>query len=77
MEDNPLGDLFGVTSPHAQVVREEPPPTENVYFEIHVGILEQVRANRYAGDGIVHPDMHLLVIKELCGLFKLSGLPRW
>ena len=49
-------------------------PTENIYYEIHSGIIEQLLANPYAGDGTVHPDMHLIYVDEICGLFKLAGL---
>ena len=76
MEANPLICLFGVTSPRAQVVRKELPPNKNICFEIHVGILEQVKINHYAGDGIVHLDMHLLFMKELCGLIEFSSLTK-
>ena len=37
-------------------------------------MLEKLLANPYAGDGTVHPDMHLIYIDEICGLFKLAGL---
>ena len=41
-------------------------------------MIEQLRANPYAdaGDGTEHPDMHLIYVDEICGLFKLAGLPR-
>jgi hypothetical protein len=37
-------------------------------------MIEKLLANPYAGDGTVHPDMHLIYIDEICGLFKLAGL---
>jgi hypothetical protein len=37
-------------------------------------MIEKLLANPYAGDGKVHPDMHLIYIDEICGLFKLAGL---
>jgi hypothetical protein len=74
MENNPLRGLFEAYSPQAQVVTDEPPPTENIYYEIPLGILEKLHANPYAGDGTIHPDMHLIFMNELCGLFKLAGL---
>ena len=53
MENNPLRGLFGVSSPCAQVVRDDPPPTENASYEIPLGILEQIAStNPYAGDGM-------------------------
>ena len=41
-------------------------PTENIEYEIPSGMLEQLLAN---------PDMHLIYVEEICGLFKLVGLP--
>ena len=49
---------------------------ENICYEIPSGILEKLLANPYGGDGTVHPDMHLIYVDEVCGLFKLAGLPR-
>ena len=37
-------------------------------------MLEKLLANRYAGDGTRHPDMHLIYVDEVCGLFKLAGM---
>jgi len=37
-------------------------------------MVEQLLANPYAGDGTEHPDMHLIYVDEICGLFKLAGL---
>ena len=39
-------------------------------------MIEQLLANPYAGDGTEHPDMHLIYVEQICGLFKLVGLPR-
>jgi len=39
-------------------------------------MIEQLLANPYAGDGTKHPDMPLIHVDEICGLFKLAGLPR-
>ena len=36
---------------------------------------EQLLANIYAGDGTEHLDMHLIYVEQICGLFKLAGLP--
>ena len=38
-------------------------------------MIERLLANRFAGDGTLHPDMHLIYVDEVCGLFKLAGLP--
>ena len=38
-------------------------------------MIEKLLANPYAGDGTLHPDMHLIYVDEFCGLFKLAGLP--
>ena len=63
MEHNPLRGLFGVSSPRPVEQRVAPQPTEpteNVYFEIPSGMIEKLLANPYTGDGILHPDMHLI-----------------
>ena len=39
-------------------------------------MIERLLANPYAGDGTEHPDMHLICVEQICGLFKLAGLPR-
>ena len=38
-------------------------------------MIEKHLANPYKGDGTLHPDMHLIYVDEVCGLFKLAGLP--
>ena len=38
-------------------------------------MIEQLLANPYARDGTEHPDMHLIYVDEICGLFKIAGLP--
>ena len=38
-------------------------------------MIEQLLANPYGGDGTEHPDMHLIHVEQICGLFKLAGLP--
>ena len=80
MESNPLRGLFGVSSPRLVEQRVAPQPTEpteneNVYFEIPSGMLEKLLANPLAGDGTMHPDEHLIYVDEVCGLFKLAGIP--
>ena len=39
-------------------------------------MIEQLLGNPYAGDGTEHLDMHLIYVEQICGLFKLAGLPR-
>ena len=76
METNPLRGLFGACLPQPVEQGVAPQPTEhieNVYFEIPLGMIEKLIANPYAGDGIIHPDMHLIDVDEICGLFKLAG----
>ena len=78
MENNPLMGLFGVSSPHPELQLATPQPTapiENIEYEIPSGMIEQLLANPYAGDGTEHPDMHLIYVEQICGLFKLAGLP--
>ena len=78
MENNPLRGLFGVSSPRPEDQRVTPQttaPTENIYYEIPSGMIEKLLANPYARDGTLHPDMHLIYVDEVCGLFKLAGMP--
>ena len=78
METNPLRSLFGVSSPRmeAQGVSPQPTaPTENICYEIPSGMLEKLLANPFTGDGTSYPDLHLIYVDEVCGLFKLAGVP--
>ncbi len=50
-------------------------PTENILYEIPLGMLEKMLANPLTGDGSSHPDLHLIYVDEVCGLFKLASLP--
>ena len=78
MENNPLRDLFGVSSPRPepQLVSPQPSlPTENIEYEIPSGMLEQLLDNPYVGDGTLYPNLHVIFVDEVCGLFKLAGLP--
>ena len=73
MENNPLRGLFGVSSPcpEPQLIAPKPTaPTKNIEYEIPSGLIEQLLANPYAGDGTEHPDMHLISVEQICGLFK-------
>ena len=77
MENNPLRGLFGVSSPRSEPQLSTPQPTaptENIGYEIPSGMMEQLLANPYVGDGTEHPDMHLIYVDEICRLFKLPGL---
>ena len=78
MENNHLRGLFGVSSPRLepQLATPQPTtPTKNIEYEIPSGVIEQLLANPYAGDGTEHPDMHLIYVEQICGLFQLAGLP--
>ncbi len=78
METVPLRNLFGVYSPQTEargVAPQPKVPTENIVFEIPSGVLEKLLANPFTGDGSSHPDLHLIYVDEVCGLFKLAGLP--
>ena len=78
MESNPLRVLFRVSSPRPAEQRVAPQPTEpteNVYFEIPSGMIEKLLADPFTGDGTLHPDLHLIYVDEVCGLFKLAGMP--
>ena len=77
MENHPLRGLFGVSSPRLepQLVAPQPTaPTENIGYEIPFCMIEQLLANPYAGDGTEYPDMHMIYVDEIFGLFKLAGL---
>ena len=67
MESNPLRGLFGVSSPRPVEQRVAPQPTEPIEnetpFEFPSGMMEK------------HPDEHLIYVDEVCGLFKLAGIP--
>jgi hypothetical protein len=43
-------------------------------FKIPMKIVERAMNNWYLGNGTVHPGDHLLLIHELCELFKCSGI---
>ena len=78
METNPLRGLFGVSSPQPEEQRVAPQPTElyeNIYFDIPSGMIEKLLANPFAGDRTLHADLHLTFVDEVCGLFKLAGIP--
>ena len=63
MESNSLRGLFGVSSPHPEPQLATPQPTEPTeifYFEIPSGMIEKLLANPFAGDGTLHPDLHLI-----------------
>ena len=79
MESNPLRGLFGVSSPRPVEQRVSPQPTEpienEIPYEYPSSIIEKLLANPFIGDGTKHPDEHLIYVDEVCGLFKLAGLP--
>ena len=79
MERNCLRGLFGVSSPspvEQRVAPQPTAPTENIYYEIPSGMIEKLLANPFAGDETSHLDLHLIYVDEVCGLFKLAGMPR-
>ena len=78
MESNCLRGLFGVSSPCPVEQRVAPQPTKPINetpFEFPVAVMEKLLANPSIGDGTKHPDEHLIYVDEVCGLFKLAGLP--
>ena len=78
MENNSLRGLFGVSSPRPepQLVSPQPTtPTENIEYEIPSGMIEKPLANLFLRDGTKHPNEHLIYVDEVCGLFKLAGIP--
>ena len=75
IENNPLRGLFGVCSPRPkpQLVSPQPSaPTENIEYETPSGMIEQLLANRYAGDGTEHPDMHLIYVEKFVDYLSLQ-----
>ena len=38
-------------------------------------MIEKLLANPFTSDGTLHPDLHLIYVDEVCGLFKLAGMP--
>ena len=78
MENNPLRGLFGVSSPcmEPQLASPQPTaPTENTGYEIPSGMIEQLLANPYAGDGTKHPDMHLIHVEQIVDCLSLQVYP--
>ena len=75
MNGHPLSGLFGASSPQTEVeevVPQPTEPTENIYYEIPLGMVEKLLANPY--NGLTHPDYHLTYVDEIYGLFKLSSI---
>ena len=79
MESNSLRGLFGVSSPRPVEQRVAPQPTEPIEnetpFEFPSGMMEKLLANPFTRDGTKHLDEHLIYVDEVCGLFKLAGIP--
>ena len=79
MESNSLRGLFGVPSPRPVEQRVAPQPTEpienEIPYEYPSGMIEKLLANPFLGDGTKHPEEHLIYVDEVCGLFKLAGMP--
>ena len=68
MENNPLRGLFEVSSACLEAIRVAPQPnarTENIYYELPSSMIEILLANPNAGDGTLHPDMHVIHVDEL------------
>ena len=38
-------------------------------------MIEKLLANPFTCDGTFHPDLHLIFVDEVSGLFKLAGIP--
>ena len=77
--NNSLRGLFGVSSPRPVKQRVAPQPNEPIEnetpLEFPSGMMEKLLANPFIGDGTKHPDEHLIYVDEICGLFKLAGIP--
>ena len=61
------GFVWGIFTSTGTTIRYPQPtaPTENIEYEIPSGMIEQLLANPYAGDGTEHPDMHLIYVDYL------------
>ena len=68
------GFVRGIFTSTELVAPQRNAPTENIGYESTSGMIEQLLANPYAGDGTEHPDMHLIYVDEICVLFKFAGL---
>ena len=66
MEHSSLNILFGSDSTTIPLVDKSPPLSEIDPFKIPMGIIDHIMSNRYAGDGTIHPNYHLLYIKDPC-----------
>ena len=82
MESNRLRGLFGVSSPRPVEPRVAPQPTQptepienETPFEFPSGMMERLLADPFTGDGTKHTNEHLIYVDEVCGLFKLAGIP--
>ena len=79
MESESLRGLLRVSSPRPVEQRVAPYPAEPIEnetpFEFPSGMMEKLLANPFTGDGTKHPDEHLIYVDEVCGLFKLAGVP--
>ena len=51
MEHSSLSMLFGSDSTTTPMAEKSPPLSEIDLFKIHMGIIDRVMSNRYAGDG--------------------------
>ena len=38
-------------------------------------MIEKLLANPFAGDGTLHPDLHLIYLDNVYALFRLAGMP--
>ena len=79
MESNSLRGLFGVSSPRPVEQRVAPQPTEPIEnetpFEIPSGMMEQLLANTFTGDGTKHPDEHYSMWMKFVDYLSLQVYP--
>src|SRR4051794_20532495 len=75
MQAPPFDSLFWNNDITTTVTVVEGPPLAEVdYFKIPVEIIQLAIDNCYYGDGTIHPGDHLLLLHELCSLFKCAGI---
>src|SRR4051812_39647908 len=74
MQTSPFDSLFWNNTTTTVMVVEIPPPAKVDPFQIPAEIIHYAIDNCYYGDGTVHPGDHLLLLHELCSLFKCAGI---
>ena len=59
----------------AKVVETDVPEIPNVGYKIPMGHVKRVMKNPFTGDGTKSAREHMELIEDICGLFRLPGIP--